>query len=83
MKLEIFISREDMRQQTVKCLEWIPTQNEVPATRPEACGNSLLYDLPMCKWECARYLDHLKNDFHSEYIKLQITLEDGKVFANA
>ena len=74
---------EDMRQLTIECLEWILTQTEVPATRPEACGNYLLHDLPMCKWECARYLDRLKNDFHSEYTKLQITLEDGKVFADA
>ena len=74
---------EDMRRLTIKCLEWILTQDEVPATRPEACGNYLLHDLPMCKWESARYLDRLKNDFHSEYTKLQITLEDGKVFADA
>ena len=60
-------SVEDMRQLTIECLEWILTQDEVPATRPEACGNYLLHDLPMCKWECARYLDRLKNDFHSEY----------------
>ena len=58
-------------------------QDEVPATRPEACGNYLLHDLPMCKWECVRYLDRLRNDFHSEYSKLQVVLEDGKVFADA
>ena len=33
--------------------------------------------------ECARYLDRLQNDFHCEYTKLQITLDDGKVFADA
>ena len=76
-------SVEDMRQLTIECLEWILTQDEVPATRPEACGNYLLHDLPMCKWECARYLDRLKNDFHSEYTKLQVTLSDGKLFADA
>jgi S-ribosylhomocysteine lyase len=37
----------------------------------------------MCHWECRRYLDRLKNDFHSEYTKLQVTLSDGKVFADA
>ena len=76
-------SVEDMRQLTIECLEWILTQDEVPATRPEACGNYLLHDLPMCKWECARYLERLRNDFHSEYTKLQITLQDGKTFADA
>ena len=76
-------SVEDMRQLTMECLKWILTQTEVPAARPEACGNYLLHDLPMCKWESARYLDRLTNDFHSEYTKLQITLDDGKVFADA
>jgi S-ribosylhomocysteine lyase len=74
---------EDMRQLTIACLEWMLTQTEVPATTPETCGNYLLHDLPMCKWECRRYLDRLKNDFHSEYTKLQVTLSDGKVFADA
>ena len=74
---------EDMRRLTIKCLEWILTQTEVPATEPESCGNYLLHDMPMCKWESARYLDRLKNDFHCEYSKLQITLSDGKIFADA
>ena len=74
---------EDMRRLTINCLKWILTQTEVPATRPEACGNYLLHDLPMCLWESRRYLDRLEHDFHCEYTKLQITLEDGKVFADA
>ena len=74
---------EDMRRLTIRCLQWILTQTEVPATQPEACGNYLLHDLPMCKWESARYLDRLEHDFHSAYTKLQITLDDGKVFAAA
>ena len=74
---------EDMRRLTIECLQWILTQTEVPATRPEACGNYLLHDLPMCKWESARYLDRLQHDFHCEYTKLQVTLDDGKVFADA
>jgi len=74
---------EDMRRLTIECLQWILTQDEVPATRPESCGNYLLHDLPMCKWECARYLDRLQNDFHCEYTTLQITLDDGRAFADA
>ena len=58
-------------------------KDSVPATEPETCGNCLLHDLPMCKWEARRYLDRLKNDFHCEYSKLQVTLADGKVFADA
>ena len=74
---------EDMRSLTIECLEWILTQAEIPATTPETCGNCLLHDLPMCKWESRRYLERLKNDFHSEYTKLQVTLDDGRVFADA
>ena len=73
----------DMRRLTIQCLEWILTQDAVPATEPQTCGNYLLHDLPMCKWESARYLDRLQHDFHSEYTKLQVTLDDGKVFADA
>ena len=76
-------SVENMRQLTIECLEWILAQKEVPATTPETCGNCLLHDLPMCQWESRRYLDRLKNDFHSEYTKLQIVLDDGKQFADA
>ena len=72
-----------MRALTIECLQWILTQDQVPATTSETCGNYLLHDLPMCKWECRRYLERLQNNFHCEYNKLQVTLEDGKVFADA
>lgn len=76
-------SVEDMRRLTCKCLRWILEQNEVPATTPETCGNYQFHDLLGCQWEAARYLDRLENDFHSEYTKLQVVLEDGKTFADA
>ena len=76
-------SVQAMRELTIQCLEWILTQTKVPATTPETCGNYLLHDLPMCLWESRRYLDRLKNDFHCEYNTLQVTLEDGRVFADA
>lgn len=68
---------------TLRCLRWIGEQTEVPATTPEACGNYLLHDLESCKWECSRYFVRLLNDFHCQYTKLQVTLDDGKVFADA
>ncbi len=74
---------QDMRRLTIQCLQWILTQDSVPATEPQTCGNCLLHDLPMCKWESARYLDRLQNDFHCRYTKLQVTLADGKTFADA
>ncbi|MDD6472808.1 MAG: S-ribosylhomocysteine lyase [Bacteroidales bacterium] len=74
---------QSMRELTMECLEWILTQEEVPATTPETCGNYLLHDLPMCKWECARYLRRLKDEFACEYKKLHVVLEDGKTFSDA
>ena len=58
-------------------------EGEVPGATPKNCGNYLMHDLPMCKWECRRYANRLRNDFHSEYSKLQVTLKDGMVFADA
>lgn len=40
---------------------------EVPGTTPATCGNYLLHDLPMAKWESARYVRRLKNEFCCEY----------------
>lgn len=31
-------------------------EGEVPGTQPRDCGNYLLHDLPMAKWESAKYL---------------------------
>ena len=31
-------------------------EDEVPGTAPKDCGNYLLHDLPMAKWESAKYL---------------------------
>lgn len=66
-----------------ECLRWIAVQDRVPAAEPQTCGNYLLHDLPMCKWVCRRYLERLEKCLHSEYTKLKVTLDDGKVFADA
>lgn len=34
-------------------------EGEVPGTRPEDCGNCLLHDLPMARWESAKYLNEV------------------------
>ena len=31
-------------------------EGEVPGARPEDCGNYLLHDLPMARWEARKYL---------------------------
>ena len=32
-------------------------EGEVPGTQPRDCGNYLLHDLPMARWESRRYLE--------------------------
>jgi S-ribosylhomocysteine lyase len=76
-------SVQDMRTLVIQCLEWILQQDRVPATTPQTCGNYKLHNLTMCKLECKRYLYRLQNEFHSEYTTLQVTLADGKIFADA
>lgn len=75
---------ERMRELMTECTAWIADEvTEVPATTPATCGNCLLHDLPMAKWEAARYHSRLVNEFHCEYTKLEVVLEDGKLFADA
>lgn len=41
--------------------------DEVPGTTPATCGNCLLHDLPMAKWEARRYMKRLTDDFCCKY----------------
>ena len=45
-------------------------EGEVPGTAPKDCGNCLLHDLPMARWEAAKYLhevlEHM-TDAHMNY----------------
>ena len=36
-------------------------EGQVPGTSPEHCGKYLMHDLPMAKWEAARYVEYLEN----------------------
>lgn len=74
---------EDMRKLTIECMEWLVEQTEVPATTPETCGNYLFHNLPLAKYWAELYCDRLKNDFHSEYTKLEVILDNGMVFQDA
>lgn len=45
-------------------------EGEVPGTKPRDCGNYLLHDLPMARWEARKYLDETLNhmtDRNMEY----------------
>ena len=56
----------------------------VPGTTAATCGNYLMHDLPMAKYEARRYVKRLKEDFYSEYPGI-VRPEDtnGKVFFDA
>ena len=36
-------------------------EGEVPGAKPENCGNYLMHDLPMAKWEAERYVHYLES----------------------
>jgi len=59
---------EQIRQLMIEAFQYVVDfQGEIPGTTAATCGNYLLHDLPMAKWEAARYVDRLKNDFVCEY----------------
>lgn len=59
-------------------------EGEVPGAQAVNCGNYLMHDLPMAKWEAARYVEYLENADKSlifEYPKTgKLTLDDGQEF---
>lgn len=74
---------ERMRALTIECMDWLCGQTEVPATTPETCGNCLFHNLPLAKYWAALYAERLRHDFHSEYTKLEVVLENGMRFQDA
>ena len=54
---------------------------EVPGTTARDCGNYLLHDLQMAKWEAARYVNILKNRPSYDYPQAErIQTETGRTF---
>lgn len=56
-------------------------EGEVPGATPENCGNYVMHDLPMAKWEAARYVEYLENadkDVIFTYPKTERLVLDGK-----
>lgn len=61
-------SCEAMRQLMIAAFQYVMDYDaEVPGTTPSTCGNYLMHDLPMAKWESRRYVERLKNEFCCEY----------------
>ena len=59
-------------------------EGEVPGASPVNCGNYLMHDLPMAKWEAARFVEYLETADKNvifEYPKTErLTLGDGQEF---
>lgn len=59
-------------------------EGQVPGATPANCGNYLMHDLPMARWEAARYVEYLTNADKTmifEYPKTErLQLEDGQEF---
>ena len=66
----------------IRAFEHLATYDDVvPGTTPETCGNCLLHDLPMAKYEGKLYLDILKSNPCFEYPTTErIETEKGKTF---
>ena len=59
---------EAIRQLMIKAFQFVVDfEGEVPGTTAATCGNYLMHDLPMAKWEAKRYVERLKNNFCCTY----------------
>ena len=75
---------EEVRQLMIETMQFIcDFEGDVPGAAPDSCGNYLMHDLPMAKWEAKRYIDRLTNDFHSEYDLLKRADVGGMMFHDA
>lgn len=75
---------EDIRQLMIDAFQFVVDYTgEVPGTTPATCGNYLMHDLPMAKWESRRYVERLKNDFHCEYQNIERPDAEGLCFHDA
>ena len=76
---------EQIRDLMIEAFTFVKDFNgEVPGTTAATCGNYLMHDLPMAKWEAERYISRLHNTFCCEYPGLvRPTLDDGMTFFDA
>ncbi|MBQ0063679.1 MAG: S-ribosylhomocysteine lyase [Prevotella sp.] len=61
-------SCEEIRTLMLKAFRFVAEYNDVvPGTAPEACGNYLLHNLPMARYEAKRYIQRLTDHFCCDY----------------
>lgn len=53
-------------------------QGEVPGTAPRDCGNYLLHDLPMARWEARKYLNEVLLHMGKENMEYPQTTSEEK-----
>lgn len=73
----------DMRDIMIECMEYILHQSVVPATTASTCGNYHCHSIEDAHYYAAKYRADLIYAFNWEYTKLEITLPDGKKFADS
>lgn len=78
-------SCEQIRSLMIEAFEYVVNYNdEVPGTTPATCGNCLMHDLPMAKYESRRYVERLRNKFCCEYPGVERPNDiNGKQFFDA
>ena len=76
---------EEIRELMIDAFTFVRDfDGEVPGTTAATCGNYLIHDLPMAKWESTRYIERLKNNFCCEYPGVaRPTVGDGMTFFDA
>ena len=47
-------------------------EGEIPGAAPRDCGNYLLHDLPMARWEARKFLDEVLENIHPENLHYPI-----------
>lgn len=75
----------DVRQLMIDAFNYVVNyDSEVPGTTPATCGNYLMHDLPMAKYESRRYVARLENEFCDTYPQVQRPEDiNGKQFFDA
>lgn len=76
---------QTVRDIMIDAFQYVVDYNDaVPGTTPATCGNYLLHDLPMAKFEASRYVQRLKDSFCCEYPGVERPVaEDGTQFFDA
>lgn len=76
---------EQLRDLMIEAFQYVVDYDDiVPGTTPATCGNYLMHDLPMAKWEAQRYVNRLTTQFCCQYPGVERPTDiNGKQFFDA